>query len=175
MGDALGSGASPNGRRNAQPYPSDFSPTPVPQDLPPIAQDPAASNPFAGTNRPLYTGMSSWNQDAINLKLSNAAPVDLNVREDFPQEELEEFIRQYAAGHVGSNLLTVTVADPDTYAAAAGQPERYELVRVRTGGWTEFFSAMFPAHHAQHQRRPYFVPQAPPQGRLGPKGRPKRR
>jgi Dyp-type peroxidase family len=175
VGDALSSGASPNGRRNAQPYPSDFSPTPVPQDLPPIAQDPSASNPFAGTNRPLYTAMSSWNQDAINLKLSNAAPVDLNVREDFPQEELEEFIRQYAAGHVGSNLLTVTVADPDTYAAAAGQPERYELVRVRTGGWTEFFSAMFPAHHAQHQRRPYFVPQAPPRGRLGSKGRPKRR
>ncbi|OJT21537.1 hypothetical protein BO221_27385 [Archangium sp. Cb G35] len=175
VGNALSSGASPDGRRNMQAFPSDFSPTPVPEDMPPIAQDPTAKNPVAGTNRPIYTGMKSWNQEAINLKLSNAAPVDLNVREDFPQEDLEEFIRQYAAGNVGSNLLTLTMADPDTYEAAAVQPERYELVRVRTGGWTEFFSAMFPAHHAQHRRRPYFLPERPPQGRLGSSGRGKRR
>lgn len=30
-----------------------------------------------------------------------------------------------------SNLLTVTMAGPDTYALAYAQPERYELVRVR--------------------------------------------
>ena len=58
--------------------------------------------------------------------------------------KIEELIREYAAGNVGSNLVTVTMADPDTYALAAAQPERYELVRVRMGGWTEFFSAMFP-------------------------------
>lgn len=162
VGDALGSGASPDGRRNAQPFPSDFSPTPVPQDLPPIAQDPRVPGAVPGTNRPIYTAMSSWNIDAINYEVSNAAPVDLNVREDFPVEKLEELIREYAAGNVGSNLVTVTVADPDTYAAAAAQPERYELVRVRTGGWTEFFSAMFPAHHDQHRRRPYFVPEERP-------------
>ncbi|MGZ5433841.1 MAG: glycyl radical enzyme domain-containing protein, partial [Thermoanaerobaculia bacterium] len=159
VGDALGSGASPDGRRNAQPFPSDFSPTPVPQDLPPIAQDPRAKGAVPGTNRPIYTAMSSWNVDAINHRVSNAAPVDLNVREDFPVEKIEELIREYAAGNVGSNLITVTVADPDTYAAAAVQPEKYELVRVRMGGWTEFFSAMFPAHHEQHRRRPYFVPE----------------
>jgi len=162
VGDALGSGASPDGRRSAQPFPSDFSPTPVPQDLPPIAQDPLAPGAVPGTNRPIYTAMSSWNIDAINHEVSNAAPVDLNVREDFSVEKLEELIREYAAGNVGSNLVTVTMADPDTYAAAAAQPERYELVRVRMGGWTEFFSAMFPAHHDQHRRRPYFVPEERP-------------
>ncbi len=164
VGDALGSGASPDGRRNAQPFPSDFSPTPVPQDLPPIAQDPDAKGAVPGTNRPIYTAMSSWNIDAINHRVSNAAPVDLNVREDFPVEKIEELIREYAAGNVGSNLLTVTVADPDTYAVAAAQPEQYELVRVRMGGWTEFFAAMFPAHHDQHRRRPYFVPEERPTG-----------
>jgi Dyp-type peroxidase family len=169
VGDALGSGASPCGRRNGQPFPSDFSPTPVPQDLPPIAQDPAARNVVAGTNRPIYTAMKSWNQEAINIEFSNAAPVDLNIREDFPQEELVEFIRQYAAGNVGSNLITLTCADPNTYEVAAVQPERYELVRVRTGGWTEFFSAMFPEHHAQHLRRPWFIPEAPPGGRIQPR------
>ncbi len=167
VGDALGSNASPCGRLSAQPFPSDFSPTPIPQDMPPVAQDPAAPNPVAGANRPIYTAMESWNDPAIYHRISNAAPVDLNVREDFPVEEIEELIRQYAAGNVGSNLFTVTVADPDTYAAAARQPERYELVRVRMGGWTEYFAAMFPAHHAQHMRRPYFVPQEPPAGRIG--------
>jgi Dyp-type peroxidase family len=162
VGDALGSGASPNGRRNAQPFPSDFSPSPVPQDLPPIAQDPGAKGAVPGTNRPIYTAMSSWNIDPINFGISNAAPVDLNVREDFPVAKLEELIREYAAGNVGSNLLTVTMADPDTYEAAASQPERYELVRVRTGGWTEFFSAMFPEHHGQHRRRPYFIAEDKP-------------
>ena len=62
--------------------------------------------------------MSSWNVDAINHEVSNAAPVDLNVREDFPVEKIEELIREYAAGNVGSNLVTVTMADPDTYALA---------------------------------------------------------
>lgn len=166
VGDALSSGASACGRRNGQPYPSDFSPTPVPQDLPPIAQDPQAQSVVAGTNRPIYTGMKSWNQDSINLGFSNAAPVDLNIRENFPQADLVEFIRQYAQGNVGSNLITLTCADPDTYHAAASQPERYELVRVRTGGWTEFFAAMFPAHHAQHLRRPWFVPEKPPKARV---------
>lgn len=159
VGAGLGSGASPSGRRNGQPFPSDFSPSPVPQDLAPIAQDPRAQGAVPGTNRPIYKAMSSWNIDAINYEVSNAAPVDLNVREDFPVEKLEEFIREYAAGNVGSNLITITVADPDTYAVAAGQPEQYELVRVRMGGWTEFFAAMFPAHHDQHRRRPYFVPE----------------
>jgi pyruvate-formate lyase len=159
VGDGLNSGASPSGRRNAQPFPSDFSAAPVPQDLPPIAQDPRATGAVPGTNRPIYTAMSSWNIDAINYEVSNAAPVDLNVREDFPVEKLEEFIREYAAGNVGSNLITITVADPDTYAVAGGQPEQYELVRVRMGGWTEFYAAMFPAHHDQHRRRPYFVPE----------------
>jgi pyruvate-formate lyase len=169
VGDALNTNASPNGRLSGQPYPSDFSPTPIPQDMPPVAQDPRAANPVAGANRPIYTGMRSWNDPAVYHRLSNAAPVDLNVREDFPVEELAELIRQYAAGNVGSNLFTVTMADPDTYAAAAGQPERYELVRVRMGGWTEYFSAMFPAHHGQHMRRPYFVPEEPPAGRIGPR------
>ena len=81
--------------------------------------------------------MSSWNQEEINVKVSNAAPVDLNVREDFPVADLVEVMRQYIAGNVGSNLLTITVADPDTCAAAAVQPEKYEMVRVRMGGWTE--------------------------------------
>ncbi len=162
VGDGMDNGASADGRRSGQPYASDFSPVPVPADLPAIAQDVSAHNAVPDVNRPIYTAMSSWNHEAIHTRLTNAAPVDLNVREDFPQKDLEQFIRAFIDGEVGSNLITVSVGDPDTYAAAAEQPERYELVRVRMGGWSEYFAAMFPAHQAQHARRPFFVPQPRP-------------
>jgi Dyp-type peroxidase family len=158
VGDGLGSGASADGRRNAQPYPSDLSPSPVPQDLPPVPQNDADPPPMPGAYRPLYPSLRSWDVDTVNGRFTNAAPVDLNVREDFPLADLTRFVRDYAEGRVAGNLLTVTCADPDTYAAAAADPERYELVRVRMGGWTEYFSAMFPGHQMQHQRRPFFLP-----------------
>ena len=30
------------------------------------------------------------------------------------------------------------------------------LVRVRMGGWTEFFVALYPVHQEQHKRRPLY-------------------
>jgi hypothetical protein len=38
---------------------------------------------------------------------------------------------------------------------ATRDPEKYDLLRARMGGWSEFFVSMFPAHQAQHQRRPF--------------------
>ena len=32
-------------------------------------------------------------------------------------------------------------------------PEKYDLLRARMGGWTKFFVTMFPARPAQHERR----------------------
>ena len=159
VGDGSGSGASADGRRNGQPYPSDFSPTPVPQDLDAIPQHEDSPQPMPGTYRDIYTAMNSWNVEEIYHKISNASPVDLNVKEDFPLEDMVQFIKAYSQGKVGSNLITVTTADPDTYQMAAKEPERYELVRVRMGGWTEYFAAMFPEHQEQHERRPFFKPQ----------------
>lgn len=162
VGAGSNSAASADGRRFAQPYPSDFSPTPVPQDLPPIPQAEDALQPRRDSYRSIYRAMASWDRPEIWHNFSNATPVDMNVREDFPKEDLKEFIRRYGRGDgVGANLVTVTCADPDTYAAAETEPERYELVRVRMGGWTEFFAAMFPAHQEQHMRRPFFTPETP--------------
>nr|MDQ5864816.1 Dyp-type peroxidase [Chloroflexota bacterium] len=158
VGDGLGSGASADGRRNAQPYPSDLSPAPIPQDLPPVPQDANAAGPVPGVYREIYKSMRSWDVDAINHKISNGSPVDMNIREDFPIEEMIEFIKRYGRGEVGSNLITITCVDPSTYAGAAQDVEMYDLVRVRMGGWTEYFSAMFPEHQKQHQRRPFFTP-----------------
>ncbi|KQV80141.1 peroxidase [Massilia sp. Root351] len=147
VGDGLGCGASADGRRNGMPIASDLSPAPAPQDLPPA---PAFRN--------IYQSLSSVDFDAVNFGLSNASPVDMNIKEDFPLEQLRQFVRAYARGETGSNLITLTCADLATYQAAALDPERYDLVRVRMGGWTEFYAAMFPAHQAQHQRRQYFTP-----------------
>lgn len=159
VGDGAGSGASADGRRNGQPYPSDFSPAPVPQDLDAIPQHEDSAQPIPGTYREIYKAMNSWNSKEIYHKISNASPVDLNVKEDFPLKDMVKFITDYSKGKVGSNLITVTVADPNTYEMAAKEPERFELVRVRMGGWTEYFAAMFPEHQKQHERRPFFIPE----------------
>lgn len=147
VGDGLDCGASADGRRNGMPIASDLSPTPSPQDLPPA---PAFRN--------IYQALQSWRVDAIEYGLSNASPVDMNIPENFPLEDLKRFVKAYARGETGSNLITLTCADLATYQAAAQDPERYNLVRVRMGGWTEFYAAMFPMHQEQHQRRQYFTP-----------------
>ena len=81
----------------------------------------------------------------------------MNIPEAFPLEDLKRFVRAYAQGETGSNLVTLTCADLGTYQAATADPERYNLVRVRMGGWTEFYATMFPAHQEQHQRRVVFT------------------
>lgn len=52
--------------------------------------------------------MSSWNIDEINIGINNGAEVDLNIREDFPLDELKEFLKKYAnqEGEIGGNILT---------------------------------------------------------------------
>ncbi|KAI1881549.1 hypothetical protein JX265_000375 [Neoarthrinium moseri] len=146
VGDGVDCGASADGRRNGTPIASDLSPAPGAQDLPP---NPAFRN--------IYQAMKSWKSEDIEIGLSDAAPVDMNIPEDFPLEELEAFIQAFAAGTVGGNLITLTCADPGTYAAASEDPEKYNLLRVRMGGWTEFYSTLFPEHQKQHQRRQYFT------------------
>lgn len=146
VGDGAPCGASADGRRNGMPIASDLSPVPSPQDLPPM---PAFCN--------VYQAMKSCQSDAVSCGLSNASPVDMNIAESFPLEDLIKFVRAYAQGEVGGNLITLTCADVKTYAEAVKDPEKYNLLRVRMGGWTEFYSTMFPAHQDQHQRRQYFT------------------
>ncbi|KAK6063951.1 hypothetical protein SCUP515_12045 [Seiridium cupressi] len=149
VGDGVDCGASADGRRSGTPVASDLSPAPGAQELPP---NPAFRN--------IYQAMKSWKSKDIEIGLSDASPVDMNIPEDFPLEDLEEFIRAFAAGTVGGNLITLTCADPGTYAAASEDPEKYNLLHVRMGGWTEFYSTMFLAHQKQHQRRQYFTHKA---------------
>jgi len=54
------------------------------------------------------------------------------------------------------SLVIVTCANPDTFSKAQRNPEQYDLIRVRTGGWSEFYIAFFTAHQKHQERRMYY-------------------
>lgn len=140
-----GSGASADGRRAGQTLPSDLSPAPSPTDMPVDHQPASFAKSLAG-----YQGEGT-------KAMTNGAPTDFNIEENFPKEDLIKVLKQFARGE-GSNILTVTCASPDTFTNATKDPEKYDLIRVRTGGWEDFFAAMFPDKQEQHRRRPLSTP-----------------
>ncbi|PWB35200.1 formate acetyltransferase [Pseudomonas sp. SDI] len=143
----LSCAASADGRLSAQPLATDMSPSPSPLDLPATA----ASQQLAdGVS--VLVGLRS--NDAFGY--TNGAPIDLNIAETMPVKRLVEILDAFVAG-AGSNVLTVTVADQETFLAAARSPESYDLLRVRMGGWTEMFVAMHATHQKVHPRRPYSI------------------
>ncbi len=139
-------GASADGRLSGDPLASDLSPAPSFGDL-----------PIDHNEAPLMKVMMGFAGKGVEA-MWDGAPTDFNIREDFPVEALEKALVGFAKGH-GSTIMTVTCADPATYEQATKDPEKYDLLRARMGGWTEFFVTMFPAHQAQHQRRPFELPQ----------------
>ena len=146
LGLGLGMGASPDGRLSGDPIADDFCAAPSPSDMPP------QTTPYN-----IYQSLDDWNVPSINVGLSNASPVDINIDEDFSVSDMKNVIRNFADGKIGSNLLTVTTADPETYQQSQIYPEKYDLVRVRQGGWSEFYIAMFPEHQSYIARRPYYT------------------
>jgi len=149
-------GASADGRRNGQTVASDFSPSSMPLDLPVREHGRAAVKSLRSwaAGETIYDDPT--HTDPIGVGLSCGSPVDINIRENFPLDQLKDLIRQFAEGAIGPNMLSISCADPSTLKEAQRFPERYELVRMRMGGWSEFFVAMFPHHQEQHKRRPIF-------------------
>jgi pyruvate-formate lyase len=143
-------GATADGRRSGQAIATDLSAAPVPQDLEPLDEHGRPVRQAA-----LKASLASWNHSSVN-RLSDGAPSDFNIRQDFPRDALIDVIRAFADGK-GSNIMTVTVGDPETFKAAEANPFDHDLLRVRMGGWTEFFSVLFPDHKKQHRRRPLYV------------------
>ena len=52
--------------------------------------------------------------------------------------------------------MTVTCLNLETMERARVEPQKFDLVRNRMGGWSNFFVAMFNKHQFQHMRRPMF-------------------
>ncbi len=146
------SGASADGRPANSPIASDCSPAPDYRIALPEPGEPFASQVNAGK---LEDSLASY-RHAVMAQLGDGAPVDYNIPEDFDPDRLRAMLRRFANGEGGS-ICTFTVCDPETFSKARKDPERYNLVRVRMGGWTEFFVALFPDHQAQHMRRPLYV------------------
>lgn len=145
------SGATPDGRRSRSPVASDLSAAPIPNDLPFCV----GGDKLEHARRfNLADSMRSYRHDVMR-RFGDGAPVDYVLSEDHPPQALADTLAAFAAGSGGS-ICTFTVADPATFAAAQVDPERYNLVRVRMGGWTEFFVTLFPDHQEQHKRRPVY-------------------
>jgi pyruvate-formate lyase len=89
-------------------------------------------------------------------RFGDGAPIDYNIPENLPVDRLVDFIKHFADG-AGGSICTFTAADPETFIGAQKAPEKYNLVRVRMGGWTEFFVTLFPDRQEQHRRRPQYV------------------
>lgn len=145
-GLGLSTGASADGRRKGATLSSNFSPMPSPSDK---APDPRPRNIFAA--------LKGWNGPTSDHALNIPGPVDIDIPENTEKETVREVIRQFAEGNLGSNILTINCCDRDAMTQALEYPERYDLIRLRMGGWAEFFITMFPAHQQQHLRRPMFV------------------
>ncbi|XP_047137259.1 uncharacterized protein LOC100198634 isoform X1 [Hydra vulgaris] len=149
VGWGLGIGASADGRRKGQPLASDMSPAPLPQDI--------SDSPRKVED--IYKILEYYDIEELKTGFSNGTEIDLTIDEDTNEEDLFQFLRNYAdrKKSMGGNVLTLTCASQDTYRAAMKNPEKYDLVRVRTGGWGEFFISFYSAHQKQHLRRTFAI------------------
>jgi pyruvate-formate lyase len=159
------SGATPDGRRSGDSLAPDLSASPLParETVPPRCAPPQAASGDAqasglghGREPTLFDALDSWSDESIH-RLSDGAPSDFNIREDFPHRALVKVLTAFARGR-GSNIMTVTVANPETLLAAEQAPSEYELVRVRMGGWTEFYVVLSSRHKEHHRRRRLYAP-----------------
>ncbi len=139
-------GASADGRRLGTAVASDLSSAPSPMDLP-------IDHQYAS----FETSLAGFEGKGTDL-MTDGAPTDYNIDENYPADKIVKIMQQFAEGH-SSNILTITVASPDTYGQAVGSPEQFDLLRVRTGGWSNFFTSVFPLTQDQHRRRPVSTPE----------------
>jgi pyruvate-formate lyase len=147
LGVGQGVGASADGRRKGASLSSNYSPMPSQSDMPPNTKPRDIFESLKGYNHP--------KESAFALK--TVGPVDIDIREDFPKDELKKVLKRFANSELGSNIMSISCGNPEVLKDAVKFPERYDLLRLRMGGWNEFFITMFPAHQEQHKRRPIFT------------------
>ncbi|UCC64587.1 MAG: hypothetical protein JSV36_05920, partial [Anaerolineae bacterium] len=138
VGIGEGLGASPDGRLAGQPVSSNFSP--------------ALGRDLAG----LPSAILSYGK-MQNYSLPAGGPLDLRlakrlVRGPEGTQRMAALVRGFVET-LGA-MLTLTVADTEELRAAQREPEKYESLRVRMGGWCAYFTMLSHAqqdHHIQRQ------------------------
>ena len=129
-----GTGASADGRRKGAAVASNFSP----------------SDGFA--KRGLTAAIASHASMRTDL-LTVGAPLDLGVGAgivagDEGTGRLAGVIRAFA--ELGGNIMTITVADAETFRQAQLHPESYRDLRVRMGGWSAYFTMLSREQQEHH-------------------------
>jgi formate C-acetyltransferase len=137
IGIGEGLGASPDGRRAWQPVSSNFSPA--------LGRD-KAGLPGAILS---YSKMQRCNLPAggpLDLRLARRL-----VRGKEGTERMAGLVRGFV--EAGGAMMTLTVADTEELRAAQREPERYESLRVRMGGWCAYFTMLSHEQQEHHIRR----------------------
>ncbi len=137
IGIGEGLGASPDGRREGEPVSSNFSPA-LGRDVEGI---PAAILSYgAMPHRELPAG----------------GPLDMRIQKRLVEREdgtdrMAALIRAFVDS--GGSMMTLTVTDTEELRAAQREPENYESLRVRMGGWCAYFTMLSREQQEHHIRR----------------------
>ncbi|MBN1935008.1 MAG: hypothetical protein JW934_10105 [Anaerolineae bacterium] len=137
VGIGEGLGASPDGRRASEPVSSNFSPA-LGRDLSGI--------PGAILS---YSKMQNYNLPA-------GSPLDLRLAKRLVLGEegtnrLAGLVRAFV--ETGGAMITLTVADTEELRTAQREPDKYESLRVRMGGWCAYFTMLSREQQEHHIRR----------------------
>lgn len=137
IGIGEGLGASPDGRLAGEPVSSNFSPA-LGRDLQGI---PGAILSYSKMH---------------HERLPAGGPLDLRVSRrlvegDEGTKRMVALIRSLV--DLGGSMMTLTVADTEELRAAQREPEKYESLRVRMGGWCAYFTMLSREQQDHHIRR----------------------
>jgi formate C-acetyltransferase len=137
VGIGEGLGASPDGRHAWAPVSSNFSP--------------ALGRDLAGIPGTIlsYAKMHHANLPA-------GSPLDMRLAKHLVKGaagtgRMVGLIRGFV--DTGGSMMTLTVADTEELRAAQRDPDRYESLRVRMGGWCAYFTMLSREQQDHHIRR----------------------
>jgi len=137
IGIGEGLGPSPDGRRSGEPVSSNFSPA-LGRDMDGICS--------------AILSYSRMHHD----RLPAGGPLDLRLARRLVEGEagtarMGALIRSLV--DLGGSMMTLTVADTEELRAAQREPEKFESLRVRMGGWCAFFTMLSREQQDHHIRR----------------------
>ena len=123
-----------------------------------MSQEPIASNmspvPGSDISGPTKAIQSYWK---LNTKsMAAGAPIDLRVSNnglegDEGTRRISALIKTFL--EQGGNMMTLTITSADELRRAIEEPEKYQGLRVRMGGWSAYFALLSKASQEIHLKR----------------------
>ncbi len=137
IGIGEGLAASPDGRLARQPVSSNFSPA-------------------LGRDRTGIPGAILSYSKMLHERLPAGGPLDLRLPHRLVEGEegtnrMVALLRSFV--ETGGSMMTLTVADTEELRAAQRDPDSYESLRVRMGGWCAYFTMLSREQQDHHIRR----------------------